>query len=480
MKKIYIIIIASIFSISVFAQQSNTMYFMQKTPQTSLLNPAYTPGCNFYIGGALVNATPVFGQVFLPIAIDFTSTSFDYSTIIHKGTITYEDSLIVDLKGFVDGLKDYNYLTFNLNVDLLAIGFKVKDMYFTLNATEKVDFKFGYSGDMFRIPYYGNGDPDLIGSDANFGFGIDAVHYREFAIGVSKPINDKLTVGLKAKALFGMANINTKVNEYVWNTDADNFDYTFSSESEINSSLPFLEYFYNDTTGNIDSVEMKDFDAKGYFVNFKNKGVGVDLGATYKMNDKITLSASLIDLGFISWKDNPYSIVNSGEFSFTGIDIANEIFSNDTSENDNSIGDSFLDSLAENFSIEDTNLTYKTYLTPKVYIGGNFQINEKINIGALARIEFMRKRISPSLTVSVNTQFTKWFGLTGTYSIMNNSFTNAGLGMSIKMGPWKMFVINDNVLGMILPHKARNINWRTGLYLVFGSNKAEENAKAKF
>lgn len=480
MKKIYIILIASILSINTFAQQSNTMYFMQKTPQTSLLNPASTPGCNFYIGGAIVNATPVFGQVFLPIALDFTSTSFDYSTIIHKGTISYKDSLIVDLKGFVDGLKDYNYLTFNMNVDLFAIGFKVKDMTFTLNATEKIDFKLGYSGDMFRIPFYGNGHPDVIGRDANFGFGIDAVHYREFAVGVSKPINDKLTVGLKAKALFGMANVSTKVNDYMWNTAEDNFDYTFSSESEINSSLPFLEYIYNDTTGNIDSVESaQNFSIQNYMVNFKNKGVGVDLGATYKLNDKVTLSASLIDLGFISWKNNPYSIVNSGEFSFTGIDIAKEFLSKDTANN-NSIGDSFLDSLSKNFSIKDTNLSYKTYLTPKLYIGGTFQLTEKINVGALARVEFMKKRISPSLTVSINTQFTKWFGLTGSYSIMNNTFTNAGLGMSIKMGPWKMFVINDNVLGMILPHKARNINWRTGLYLVFGSNKAEENAKAKF
>ena len=32
-------------------------------------------------------------------------------------------------------------------------------------------------------------------------------------------------------------------------------------------------------------------------------GMAIDLGATYKLNDEWTFSASLLDLGFISWKN---------------------------------------------------------------------------------------------------------------------------------------------------------------------------------
>jgi hypothetical protein len=468
----------------VFAQQSNTMYFMQKTPQTTLLNPAFKADCKFYIGGALVNATPILGQVFLPLAIDFTNTGFDYSTIIHKGTASYQDSLIIDTKQFVEGLKDYNYLMMNFNVDILSFGFRVKDYSITFNATEKVDFKFGYSDDLFKIPYYGNADDDMIGKDLKMAFGVDAIHYREFAVGVSKPINDKLTVGGKAKVLFGMANVQTKNNEIVWNTDADNFDYTFKAETEINTSVPFLEFFYNDTTGIIDSVKsVQDYNVQNYFMNFKNTGFGLDLGATYKINDKITVAASVIDLGFITWKDNPYSVKNTGDFNFTGLDVFSEIFGKDikdTTAQGKTFLDELVDSITGSFEVKSSTAKYKTFLNPKVYIGGTYQITEKMNAGALARVEFLRKQIRPSLTLSFNTQFKKWFGLTASYSIMNSTFTNAGLGMSIKLGPWKMFIINDNVLGMILPHKARNINWRTGLYLAFGCKEKETGGKAKF
>lgn len=486
MKKIYIILIASIISINVFAQQSNTMYFMKKTPQNTLLNPAFRPDCKFYIGGllSLVEITPVLGQVFLPISMDLTNTSFDWNTIVHKGTGVYKDSLIIDKDNFLKALKDYNYLTYNMNIDLLSVGFNVKDYAITFNATEKIDMKLGYTKDFFLVPILGNGDPDVIGRETNLGVSLDAVHYREFAAGVSKPINEKLTVGAKAKVLFGMANINTRSMDTYWTTDADNFDYDFRTEAEINTSLPFLEYFYNDSTGKIDSAKgVKNYAIKDYLLNTKNKGLGIDIGATYQINDKITVAASIVDLGFIRWKNNPLTIVDNGSFTFTGLDIANNISfknSSDTTQSDGSMANDLLDSIATNFAISDTNLAYTTHLTPKFYVGGTYTLNEKINFGALARVELLKKTIRPSITLSVNTQFKKWLGLTASYSIMNNTFTNAGLGMSIKFGPFKMFLINDNVLGMVFPQTARNINWRTGLFLVFGSNKMEETSKAKF
>jgi len=42
----------------------------------------------------------------------------------------------------------------------------------------------------------------------------------------------------------------------------------------------------------------------GNYIFNKNNGVGIDLGAIYKYDEKITLYASIIDLGFIHWGSN--------------------------------------------------------------------------------------------------------------------------------------------------------------------------------
>jgi hypothetical protein len=39
-------------------------------------------------------------------------------------------------------------------------------------------------------------------------------------------------------------------------------------------------------------------------LGFKNNGVGLDLGAQYYLTERIAVSASLIDLGFIRWNSN--------------------------------------------------------------------------------------------------------------------------------------------------------------------------------
>ena len=43
------------------------------------------------------------------------------------------------------------------------------------------------------------------------------------------------------------------------------------------------------------------------FGNPKNSGFGIDMGAQLKLNKKISLSASVVDLGIIQWKENTKS-----------------------------------------------------------------------------------------------------------------------------------------------------------------------------
>lgn len=483
MKKFIYTILIGIITLSAFAQQSNTMYFLNKSPQSTLLNPAFKPECNWYLGGLPAQITPVIGQVFSPLSFNINNTSFSMKDFIHHGEGDLADSLVIDMVQFVNSLNNYNYLTFDMQYELLSFGVKVKDMYFTFHATERIDFKFGYTRDFFQLPLWGNGHPANIGRDVNMSFGIDFTHFREYAVGFSKEINNKLQVGGRAKLLMGMTNINTKTNDNIWYTDPTSFDYTISNLTEMNASLPFVEYLYTDsnTSGNVDSVVTQDFDPAEYFLMGKNKGAALDLGATYQYNDRIMFSASIVDLGFIRWKNNTYNFTNTGDIGFNGVDISEQLSVGYTDEGSLGVdGDStanaftkFADSLLHEFTFVDSTLYYTTYLTPKMYIGGTFKLNEKLNVGALVKVEFYKKLIHPSLTLSANSQLLKWLAVSGTYTMINREYYNIGLGLTMKMGPFKMFWVNDNVLAFFMPHISRSINWRTGMYWAFGCNKSQ-------
>ena len=58
------------------------------------------------------------------------------------------------------------------------------------------------------------------------------------------------------------------------------------------------------------------------------------------------------------------------------------------------------------------------------------------------------------------------------YSMMNNSYSNIGLGMALRGGGFQFYVVTDNVIPALMPHKTRNANIWLGLNLVLGHKSA--------
>jgi len=54
----------------------------------------------------------------------------------------------------------------------------------------------------------------------------------------------------------------------------------------------------------------------------KNRGVALDLGAVYQLNNRITFSAAVNDIGYINWKDYTHSYtLNDVYYSFKGLNM---------------------------------------------------------------------------------------------------------------------------------------------------------------
>ncbi len=474
-KYIYIILFAISTLASVKAQQNNTMYYMHRLPQATLLNPAIQPGCKLTISGL---AIPVFGQVFPAIHTNFGSNGFAYKDFVQYSEGL--DSLMIptsegyDYEHLLNKLKKINFLTFEEHLDLLSVGYQLnKDWRLTFNIAEKTEARFNFSKDLMQIIADGGNGEHFSGETALINLGLTLTQWHEIGIGASKKLDNKWTVGARAKLLFGVVNIWSEKSNLEWYTDPNDYSYDISGEMQIHTSQPFYQinnfyYDYGRDTLIFDGEDLNP-SPNSVIMNFKNPGAAIDLGAEYVYNDKITLYASIIDLGFIHWTTNVNSFTVSGNYDYNGYDPQPHLTEND------SVIDEYTtkkkQELLHIFMPDRQVSSYNSYLSPKFHIGGTYKFNDKINAGILYRGTVFQDHLHSSFTLSGNANLNKWFSASLSYSMMYNQYTNIGLGLIARLGFAQFYVVTDNVWAGIWPQSARNFNLRLGINLAFGCVK---------
>lgn len=426
------------------AQQDFTLYNMNYVSQRSYLNPGFIPG-----GSKIYVGVPALSSFYLNVS----NSGFKYSDAIRHRE---DDSLYVDYANVISKLKKNNYLSLALQEDILSFGIAVEKNYFSLNISEKANVRFRYPKNFLEFLWKGNGA--FLDKEVNINFGLDFTHYREYAIGAARQINDKLSLGLKLKYLYGMENFYTKRTDISLMTAADDFAITAKGNIELNSSG------LNDSS---------HFSFADYAFKRRNNGFGVDLGFEYKANEKFTLSASLLDMGFIKWNYQPNNYVShdrNAHFTFKGFDL-NQVINSDSSSTKN-IGKILGDSLSKIFKIDTLHQSYKTKLSTQFYFSSNYNFTEVSSAGVMLYGQFFDKSIHPGIAFSYNHKFLDRINLSASYSMYNRSYTNIGLGAAISGGPVQFYIVSDNVLGMIFPQNAKNLHLHFGINLLFGSKKA--------
>lgn len=237
----------------------------------------------------------------------------------------------------LDGLKDKSRLGVNLRETVIAFGFSGLGGYNTVSVNARADVGVALPKDIFRLAKQGveNSTYDL--SDLN----VRGAAWGEIALGHSRQINKNLRVGATLKFLVGVGSFETNINsaklqlrEDTWVADVD---------AEIQGSLKGFKYKtkYNEDTKRdyVNGAEVNDFSPiSGY-------GMAVDLGAVYKLNDDWEFSASVLDLGSISWNNNNVASTNGKQQVVTD-DYSFNVDNNDT-------WDEFKDNLSMLYQLED-------------------------------------------------------------------------------------------------------------------------------
>lgn len=459
--------------LSVKAQQLNTLYFMDNMPVRNALNPAFQPMNSFYLG------LPVLGYTYLGIG----NNSLTLKDVVYKqnGETIWFLNPAGDKDKFYKSLHSNTLLNTDLQLNLLSFGFRRGISYFTFGITEKVDGQLSLPKEMMKLLLYGTPNPENNYFDFK-NLNANASAYTEAALGYSRIVNDRWTVGGKLKFLYGTANVSTS-NEYL-DLNAGIEAWTLKGKGSMNISSP-AEVIVSD---NLESIDFNEPSSVNGWLKPSGMGAGIDIGFTYKTTERLTLSAALIDLGMIRWNGNVKRVGYSVDYTFEGIAQINNL----DSVNMEAFTDSLETAFKNSYTTEQATHSFTTYTSPKLNIAAEYGFrNNKISVGMLSRTMKVKRNIYEELTASVNLKPGSAFNMSFSYSLTNGKMSNAGMAMGLRTGfiHWCLsgdyFSFNNAPLPLDegdasvssrklpVPYKSKGVNLALSVNLVFGNKRRD-------
>jgi hypothetical protein len=170
--------------------------------------------------------------------------------------------------------------------------------------------------------------------------------------------------------LFGIAAASID-NRLLNITVNDSYTHTLNADLTVNLSAPVNAYINSQNT--IDSIVFDDsrFDSGSNIANYllktPNLGFGLDIGAEYRITERMKVSAGIADIGLIKWKRDLTNMKAESTFEFSGIDLLDVYNGKMTFD---SLATELLDSLKNSFYLTDSNIPFTTYLPLGVTLGG--------------------------------------------------------------------------------------------------------------
>ena len=430
----------AIAGMSATAQTLNSLYFLDGNTQRHLLNPALTCESGWV-------SLPINMSVNLNSNLGLESFLRPYGdnemiTFLHP-SITADDAL--------SKFQDMNSMELDIDYNILTVGFKAWGGINSLGISVKSRTGLYLPKDLFTFMKVGQESEttEYIIED----MGMRTQNYAEIALGHSRAINKKLTVGAKLKVLIGAAYANMNIERMRLYMSGDKWMIEQKSSLIASKGINLLTK---------DNGEIDDFE---YEFNMGGYGIGVDLGAVYKIKDNINVSLAITDIGFINWSGATEHKNMHDSFEYTGFDnIAHEdsqVFEDATDE----ITDD-LEKLVR-YKKDNSVTSYNSPLYTTFRAGAEYSIlKNKISFGLLGTMRIGTPKTYSEGMLSINFKPFKYFkaAINGSVSSTHNS-----IGGAITLG--NFFIGADYVLAkyskQIVPVDAAKFNFAFGTSFKF-------------
>ena len=386
----------------------------------------------------------------------------------HSGDLTYNDLFrkdgdrtVVDLDNAISKLDPENDLRFDQRLETVSFGYRSKNGKWGIQAGHAIAFSGTLTYPKSLPELVWNGNAAYIGETVQIGLQADISDWHEWSVGVMRKVGP-LNLGVRAKYLSGISALRTDDDRHSMSlyTDPDIYQLTLKTDYAFYSSSIISAIDTSDLGFDI------TLDAFSNTIRSKNQGVAFDLGATFELTKRLTLDASVVNLGgLIKWKNDPRYFQSKAEYTYEGTSIPGIDIINGS---DSISFDTKLDTLNDIFRFTQSATDAMETRTPmRIYLGGTFQLTKHWAVGMTVFHQKQGDNNNTAVGASVRWLPLKWLSLGGMYSVNKRSAANLGFHLAVTPGPIQAYFVSDNLLNAFSLKSSPAANLRAGLALAF-------------
>lgn len=380
-----------------------------------------------------------------------------------------------NLKKLLDLLEDENYINASFSHNMGCLGVRAGNGVISYNHNFRVNGYANFNYCLFKLLAFGN--MEFLGEDnpANVKFDWDTQMFHEYALGYQFNATDWLSLGFRAKLLFGIVDLSTDALEMSLYTDPEDNTVYFKEDVLLRFSLPRMFQLEDGSMNANGPFGLSDF--------YHNPGFGVDLAASFRIGERFIVTTAVNDLGRIRWKENNMQLTGrlseDGQYyeedalAFNGIDADHlKLFFSDKEYRR-----AVMDTLSDCFDFQTVNTgEYYTKLPTSFLVRGSFDLNECNRFIAQFQGCFRGDGFRPAFTVAYNGCFFNKIDLSGTCTMMKGSLLTLGMGIGFKFGAFQMYAATSNLFNLnVGGQKVRN--YQAGIVFTIGQVEKNNNHK---
>ncbi len=458
-----LLLACAVITITGQSQLLRTSYFMEGAHYRLQLNPSLAPSRGF---------------VNLP-AIGNTGASFYSNALGLQDVIDIlgndDDADYFANDGFMSRLKDSNRAITSAGVDLIAAGWWHGRSFMSVNIGVKVNGGLMAPRALFSFMRDMRGMNQIDYSDFTRSIGneeVDLTAYTEVGFGYTRELNDRLSIGGRIKGLLGMGNLHLTVRDAIVKTNmqglSPDYNWTYGDPTELldaqgtasididadlETSFEGLDLLTNGKTY-IDELKFRP----GH-MGVAGLGAAFDVGLSWRVARSLTLSASIVDVGFIRWAKGATQVAHSNtqDLNFDSQSPGDLVRFADVVSSTSPVNIDVLRMTPD----EQAARSRTTSLASTVTMGADYAVTDKVSLGALYSRHNAPIHSQDEVTLALDLQPSSMVDVAVSYSPL--SCSGRAVGLALKIGP--VFLGTDYIY---TGRNTRSCNALVGLSIPLG------------
>lgn len=450
-----------------FSQNKELLFNFTDIPQSLLLNPGARVSFNKHLG------VPLLSQFHFNVGIKGASV---YDVFADNNT-----SINTKIENTLRELTRNDFVTVTQQLELFSIGWRSKKwnnkLYFSAGAYQETDLITYIPKDFAVLAYSGNRDflnESFKLSDISFTGELLMVYHA----GLTMNINEKFTLGARGKLYSSMFSFRSTNNRGTFITTETPEGQNFYVHQLRNIDVTVQTAGYaslleiNAPNSAVATRQIaKQFIKRGLLGG--NLGLGLDLGATYKIDPQWTLTGSILDVGFIHYTKDTEVYEAKGNYAFIGFEAP----VNDVE------GQDLLDELEAAIPIDTLSKTYTSLRPVKLNSSLSYAFNQKDQVrcytckrgeaipyqdelGLQLFSQFRPRRPIFGVSLFYSKRITDLFHLKTTYTMDDYSLYNLGFLFSTYIYGFNFYIAGNHLLEYRNLAKARGVSVQLGFNII--------------